>query len=1835
MVLDRSSSQSSSGLPLVLALRNKFLRPIPLVLTGGGMAAIAVGIGYGHYWVQAEVAPLVGKGITEFLNRPVQLGKLTGVSLTHLEFGKTLIPATPHDPNWVTLQGLRIGYNPLQYLHNRRLALTITAIEPEAYFEQDKTGRWLHTEVDQLGDDFPLQLKRLIIQKARAALVTRPPGQTLNPPVRVEVKQGHVTPGRGNQNLTFALSGKLLPTPKRGSQLDLKGEFVAAHQTLNLDVKTHQLAAAPLTTLLPLPLDLPAGHLDSRLAIAIQNQAVASIDGRVQLHQTQLKLPQLANPLQQVNGRLVFRGQAIDVQNVQGQLGQIQASAQGQIFWQEGFNLAIATQPTDVNQALAALKIPAPQVPLRGQLRSQIALTGPLEDPDIQVNLRQAGDSPFQLDQLTLKDWQGTVALKPNRIEIATLQLTPDRGGQIVGKGHIDSVIHQGQPRWEDFQLALTAQQVDSRPWLPQDVSSVFPTTIPVSGRTVVTGKLPDPQSWQAEANVTLPLLGGTIDSQNIRYQGGDWQGDFQIQQLPLQAIANDLPSTIAPSLKNGRLNARVTLEGQKGDLAQLTAQGTGTIPLPEGQITIPSFSLRSRQWQASIKTQDLPTHAVIRHSQIKGGTLNAQLVAQGHVENPQSSLQAAGSARWQKKQGTIKLSRFQWQPHQFQGEIHAQTFPAEALALPHLTAGEINGRLAVQGDLNTPLNQWQMLGAGQWRSPKGQLTVRNIELQDQRFQASLQTAGVDWTLFQPTQKGQIQGQVTVTGQWTTTQPQLTTVKGNLTSTQGWQTVSDPISAAFHWQDNQLALNQLQSKGLLAQGTVSMPLPSLTPGVNLADQVQAMNLQVQAKQIPLTRLLATTTTAPVTGQLSFAGQIQGTGRAPQLQGNVAITGLQLGDLAFSPRLTGHVNHAIGGSQLSLQGTGEKDRLELALDAQRQPIALVFEQGATRVIGQRQQNHLSVSAQAVPLTTLQTLLPLTQTWLPSNAPALGSSLQSLQQQPMAGDLSGEFYVDLATHGIQGSRVIVKNPRWGGFRGDDLRANFQFANGRFALLDGRFRHQKNQVLLSGQLDITGDRPQWHGKVALRQSRIEDVLETLQVFDWEDLTRGFAAPIYAKAQDLYEASSEELNPENLPPLAAIGADPTDLKTHFEQLTAINTAQQNAAAANQVQQPGFILPSLQELTGDIQGTLEVSSDGQSPMAAEFNLQGNGWQWGTYQLEALTLAGRWQGETVALHPLELRSGDRHFKLAGELTPSTQRGSIQVEKIPLTLLQPLFNLPPRLTPQGNVYATFLLNGTRNDPRFQGQLEVKDSRIDTLHLQKTLGSIDYHTGRLNLELQTVVNESTEPLRLKASAPYMLPFATQKPDSDQFSVALRIKNDSFSLLDLFTNQELTWLGGGGEVNLSLLGRIDPQTHEIQQAYGRGNVSFQEAAFAVKVLPDKPITNVNGQIDWDFSQLVASLDGSISGGGIRIAGTLPLQRQLPTVGQPLQISLTQLAVDIPQLYQGALQGNLFVTGTAIAPQIGGELNFSDGRILLGKSLPQFAGNTQNASPVAFNNLMLNFQDNIRVQSLPFLDFKATGYLALNNTLDDLQPQGEINLKSGLLNLFSSQLRIDGNQTSNKVYFLPGRGLDPLLDLSLVSSANEVKRNVIAPNPASAEINQPFTANQENLQTIRIRAKVSGFASEIPLDGQKNQKSIVQLSSIPSRSYQEIVSLLGGGFINPLGQDDTQTTVGLANLAGSAVLGGIQGRIGEALGLSEFRLFSTPLLDDEDRIRSNEIGIAAEAGIDLTPQFGVSVQKIINSDRPVRWGLQYRFNENTLIRGSSNFQDDSRGVVEFQQRF
>jgi translocation and assembly module TamB len=426
----------------------------------------------------------------------------------------------------------------------------------------------------------------------------------------------------------------------------------------------------------------------------------------------------------------------------------------------------------------------------------------------------------------------------------------------------------------------------------------------------------------------------------------------------------------------------------------------------------------------------------------------------------------------------------------------------------------------------------------------------------------------------------------------------------------------------------------------------------------------------------------------------------------------------------------------------------------------------------------------------------------------------------------------------------------------------------------------------------------------------------------------------------------------------------------------------------------------------------------------------------------------------------------------------------------------------------------------------------------------------------------------------------------------------------------------------------------------------IQLNGVTLKARALPD-PITNVNGVIQFNRDRLdiTKTLTGRFSTGQIVATGTLPLAAPFapndPDAGKSVGVKLENLRLNLKGLYQGAVNGDLQVTGTALNPVLGGGIQLSNGQVLLSEQPAATntaaadnqqgagSGNQQGAgSNIEFNNLNLELGRNVRITRAPLLNFVASGDLTINGSLSEPRPSGVINLNSGVVNLFTTQFTLERGYPQ-RAQFVPQQGLNPNLDIRLVALASEVIGSRLPTSTASNEIlDAPGFDRYGSVQSVRVQARIVGPASELDRN--------LQLTSSPPRSEAEIVALIGGGFISTLGQGNG--ALGLANIAGSALLTNVQGFIGNALGLSDFRLFPTisPRLNDEKESRSqSNIDLAMEAGIDLTRSLSFSVLKILTSNEPAQFGLRYRLNNEILLRTSSDFSGDSRVVIEYETRF
>lgn len=1178
---------------------------------------------------------------------------------------------------------------------------------------------------------------------------------------------------------------------------------------------------------------------------------------------------------------------------------------------------------------------------------------------------------------------------------------------------------------------------------------------------------------------------------------------------------------------------------------------------------------------------------------------------------------------------GQVKLNN----PVQLAFNIQAKDVPGEPIASAYnggnaspIAIGRVSAQAFVRGTAANPRTfvRWQApeaqyAGSGDIAIANGVVVFQNTNLAvaggtvhaqaraaGGRWQALATGSSIQLNRFSKDLRGLFSGAIALSGSLSNFSPASVRAQGQARLSQGISVIAAPIDAQFGWDGQKVVLQKATAPGFSANGAIFARLTG-TPAITALDlNVRTTNYSLQAIALPIPG------NVDYSGRVDFAGRLTGSPTNPNINGGVRLRQFVLNGTAFESPLLGSLRVAQG---VNLHLTGQQDRIALMLGPTYQIVAFDIRRGEAIATGRTKGDLLLVEARKFPLSFLNT--PATAAFFPLSGELNGTVALNLSRL-RSGDLS-----QLSANG----QLTLTNPAIGTYRAEQFGGRISLNNGIATLSGAELRRGQSIFQLNASAKITGVDPQLQAQLNIPQGQLQDVLELLQFFDLSDFSRGATLPAYGSAADLQTVPVE--------------LSRTALIHQIRRLAEIQTLKAQAEDRRQASP----LPDLRELKGAFNGTVSASGSLRTGISANFNLRGQDWQWGNaLSAKQVVARGTFEKGIVTLLPLRFQSDQSLIAFSGQVGGATQSGQLRVENIPVDRLTELLSLP--INVQGNLNATATISGSQKNPQVLGLLTLTNGVLNGTDVQQAQGNFGYSNARLNFGSRLLIS-GTEPITLTGSLPQKLPFASVEPDNDQVRLSINVKNEGLALLNLLNNQ-VAWVDGKGQVNVEVEGTL-------RQPIATGTATVENATLQARALPE-PLKGVTGIIRFDRDRLrVDRVTGQFTRGDVTAAGVLPIFAALapndPDQQTPLDVSLNKVVLNLKGLYQGGVGGNVQVTGTALNPLIGGKIQLTDGQVLLAasdgngintKSRTNASGNTDatnsrsgstaafgSSNVIAFNNLRMTLGDRVRVVSAPLLSFVATGDLVINGTLDELKPKGLISLKSGQVNLFTTQFTLARGypQTAE---FVENQGLDPNLNVRLITSVAEVTNSRLPTSTLSSEINDStITASSYgSLQTVRIRAQVQGPASQL--------SNNLRLTSSPARSETEIVSLLGAGFVSTLGRGDT--ALGIANLAGSALLSNIQGIIGNALGLSEFRLFPTVTRPDRARSTSSgssALGLGAEATIDLTPSISLSALRVLTSNQPTQFGLRYRLNDQILLRGSSDFSGDNRAVVEYETRF
>ncbi|MBW4681016.1 MAG: translocation/assembly module TamB domain-containing protein [Microcoleus vaginatus WJT46-NPBG5] len=1439
----------------------------------------------------------------------------------------------------------------------------------------------------------------------------------------------------------------------------------------------------------------------------------------------------------------------------------------------------------------------------QGQWQASVAPSGLEVDQLAQIAASVSGEGKSPISQENLASLQGQVTGGELSFSGPIAELTPatiDAEGNLSlrvagGTANVTGQLDGGQ-----WQASVEGSEVQISRFLPDNLSRVGP----VSGRVNLSGTTDSltVESINAEGAGNLTVAGGTLSIENVRVAEGRWQASVDANQLALNPFLPESVGTYGRAL--GRFTGSFDLAGSTSSFAANTVSvdGSGSLAVADGSANV-TVATNQGQWRATVAanqvplTPFLPNQAAAVAGQL--GRFDGTFNLSGNTESfAAEKIRVDGSGSLAVAGGSADLSvattNGRWQATVAAAAVPVAPFlPAQAAGIAD-ELGQLTGTFNLSGRTDSlTLAAINATGSGRLGVAGGTVDAQNIRVANGQWQANVEPTGVQLSRFNPDLRGLFSGDLNVSGSLTQLTPAAIRAQGDVRFSEGVAIVTDPLTAAIVWDGKKVQINQATAPGLDARGFLYAQLegagaPQLT-GIDLNVQASKFNL----KNLPLDQL---PDAVAFTGLSDFTGRITGSPSAPQVVGDVRVYDFVLNQVAFEPVLNGSVNYAAG-KQVNLQLAGSQDQIAFNLDENNLPTNFLVRRAEAFARGTRTGNRLQLNVEQFPLTALK--LP---------APAIAGP------GFVTGNVSGNFDVNLgnyiATRDVTSVQlagaVKIDAPRVGYIKADSFEGQLSFVNGAASLTGGNLQIGESQYLLAGSV-TAGPNPQYQAQVSVAQGKLQQILTSLQVFRLQDLTRGTEAPDYASGADVAPVG--------------VGLPNADLLTQLRRFSEIDALLDQQRTAREESSP---LPDLAELDGTFGAQINVAGSLQTGVEeARFQVLGQDWNWGRYTVDRVVVDGSFDGGVLTLLPLRFERGETLVAFSGKIGGENQSGQLQVQNFPVEPLQEFaaqfVQVPIDVTGKLNAKAT--LGGSLLNPQAIGEIRLEEGTLNQTPIETAQASFSYSQARLDFGATAVVS-GPDPIQVVGSVPF-----PALPGNDQINVAVNVQNEGLALLNVLSGQEIRWVDGQGQVQVRVEGTLNAPTIT-------GVAQVQNATLEARLLPE-PLTDVTGRVLFNRDRIVVEgIQGQFSDGQVVAQGVLPIAAELapddPGRQNPLRISLDRLAVNLKGLYRGGVTGLVGIGGTALQPVVSGRIQLNDGQVLLAEAAARGggggagggAGGGGGGPEVSFNQLVLVLGDNLRITRQPVLNFQATGNLTINGPLYDLQPRGTISLERGEVNLFTTQFRLDGGYPQTAT-FNPGGGLDPYLDVRLAASVAEVRGSRQPITAGSSEINDAQRTGFGEAQTVRIIAKVEGPASQL-FDN-------LELTSSPGRSESEIVALLGGGFVNTLGRGDT--TLAIANLAGSALLSPIESVLGRALGLSEFRLF--PTITTKDGTSSSSLDLAAEAGFDITRNISASILRVLTDDQPTDFSLRYRLNEQLLLRGSTDFSGESRATVEYDIRF
>ena len=613
-----------------------FAKNLGRVGVGLAIALTASSLGafwYGRYFLNERLSPLLEVELTKSLKRPLQLGKVERVGLSSIRFGKSIIPPTDKESNFLAVEAIEVKVDPWAYLTRRQIGLDAIIEQPQVFLKQDVTGLLQLPKItppERPTQEGFVDLRTITFNDAQLTIQTIAKGELVSLS-QVKIDSNWKIVDLNNQSLKMNGQGRVtlpnlaaIATPPNPEQLKKAIEIANAEKDGNkgkvsfnvdwdltrgqgnIEIQSPNLQIAALQGFaVSSPVEIQQGLLDFDAKVAIiAGKESPNLFVTAEISEGAIKSPQLPKPITEIAGKFNFDGKTATIKEFAAEYDFLKTTAEGTFDQQKGFNINFASIPLDLAQVIENLKLKVP-VAIAGEVKMIGKLTGTTQKPSLSLNITTPKSVSF--DRVKVDRFLTTIELKDiNTLLIKKFQAA-SAGATVTGEGQI-KLPDKDKPAEIIFNSSLVG--------VAEDFTNLYGTKLPITIGQItsslqITGNLNNPQVIaQIEApNATYPARGevfvsdglATIRNTKVRFPIGEagLAGTYNLASgaWKTQLNSNGVPLSAFLLNQKGILDGLINLRSDRGgfSLADITADGT--IRLPQGLTEIPDAIAANFTW--------------------------------------------------------------------------------------------------------------------------------------------------------------------------------------------------------------------------------------------------------------------------------------------------------------------------------------------------------------------------------------------------------------------------------------------------------------------------------------------------------------------------------------------------------------------------------------------------------------------------------------------------------------------------------------------------------------------------------------------------------------------------------------------------------------------------------------------------------------------------------------------------------------------------------------------------------------------------------------------------------------------------------------------------------------------------------------------------------------------------------------------------------------------------------------------------------------------------------------------------------------------------------------